>query len=488
MDEPTCVMHPCSPTNPPPSFPLHIPQENSAMYGIEESVSFGRFVSDNLEWEKWSSFNNNRNRYVQEAEKYSRPGSVAQKKAYFEAHFKRMAALKAAALLEQTNSLQSSSPEKNKGQGIDCSMGSIQSIGIDVQMESNNYKHDQNVEKHCEHEEAKAYVNDISSDGTKNETKENLCENIGQVEPVQPSNRNKVYSVPVKDEAFNGSNEIQSCGPVLKDQPPLKKRSSFIEEAVESIVKKNPPLSSYMSPAVGRGTARASLFEDSTTKFEKSVYPGKENFVTPTKKKTSVTDQDKKKTPLRLSINREFNRIISPVIRKIGTSSKVSKDCSTPLKTPAKCIHVPKYWQAQDKLTYYSKFVLFEWRKGFKKKAGNALNTFFRITMLRSSEHFILFVVFILQKLEDKFNATAIERPPQSSKFKEKAEAELNKFRQSFCFKAMSSPDHLGENEALTSPKQKNASTQGKSPKRGKQSAKISKSFLPPQRPSNSVK
>ena len=51
-------------------------------------------MSESLAWEKWSSFS--QNRYLEEAEKFSKPGSVAQKKAYFEAHYKRIAAKKAA--------------------------------------------------------------------------------------------------------------------------------------------------------------------------------------------------------------------------------------------------------------------------------------------------------------------------------------------------------------------------------------------------------
>lgn len=65
------------------------------------SISFGRFTSETLDWGKWSSFSHNK--YLEEVEKYSAPGSVAQKKAYFEAHYKRIAAKKAAALLEQAN-------------------------------------------------------------------------------------------------------------------------------------------------------------------------------------------------------------------------------------------------------------------------------------------------------------------------------------------------------------------------------------------------
>ncbi|XVF02649.1 hypothetical protein REPUB_Repub04eG0192500 [Reevesia pubescens] len=68
---------------------------------LTESVSFGRFMSESLAWEKWSTFSHNR--YLEEVEKFSKPGSVAQKKAYFEAHYKRRAAMRAAALLEQAN-------------------------------------------------------------------------------------------------------------------------------------------------------------------------------------------------------------------------------------------------------------------------------------------------------------------------------------------------------------------------------------------------
>lgn len=56
-----------------------------------DSVSFGRFESESLSWEKRSSFS--RNQYLEEVEKYSTPGSVTKKKAYLEAHFKKKAFL-----------------------------------------------------------------------------------------------------------------------------------------------------------------------------------------------------------------------------------------------------------------------------------------------------------------------------------------------------------------------------------------------------------
>lgn len=80
---------------------------NPIQRALTASVSFGRFMSESLDWEKWSAFTNNR--YLEEVEKYSKPGSVAEKKAYFEAHFKRR---RAAALLEQQNAAACTVSEK----------------------------------------------------------------------------------------------------------------------------------------------------------------------------------------------------------------------------------------------------------------------------------------------------------------------------------------------------------------------------------------
>ncbi|KAK8636776.1 hypothetical protein V6N13_124514 [Hibiscus sabdariffa] len=55
------------------------------------SISFGRFANEPLSWERKSSFSHNR--YLEEVEKCSKPGSVIEKKAYFEAHFRRKALL-----------------------------------------------------------------------------------------------------------------------------------------------------------------------------------------------------------------------------------------------------------------------------------------------------------------------------------------------------------------------------------------------------------
>ncbi|PON46550.1 TPX2, C-terminal [Parasponia andersonii] len=83
---------------------------------LEVSVSFGRFENDSLSWEKWSAFSPNK--YLEEVEKCATPGSVAQKKAYFEAHYKKIAARKAE-LLEQEKQAENDSMRSEDPNGRD---------------------------------------------------------------------------------------------------------------------------------------------------------------------------------------------------------------------------------------------------------------------------------------------------------------------------------------------------------------------------------
>ncbi|XP_022776034.1 protein WVD2-like 7 isoform X2 [Durio zibethinus] len=96
---------------------------------LEVSVSFGRFANDSLSWEKWSSFSPNK--YLEEVEKCATPGSVAKKKAYFEEHYKKIAARKAE-LLAQEKTLESkslNSDDQNCGDLVGKSNGQCSDEG-----------------------------------------------------------------------------------------------------------------------------------------------------------------------------------------------------------------------------------------------------------------------------------------------------------------------------------------------------------------------
>lgn len=102
--------------------------------------------------------------------------------------------------------------------------------------------------------------------------------------------------------------------------------------------KKKEALSSTKSSSYGR----ASKLPSTPAKPSK-----KENNATPISKKSALDAADKKRsTPksihksIYLTPAREINRLTSTIIRKIdsskaiGYSSKASKECSTPLRTP----------------------------------------------------------------------------------------------------------------------------------------------------------
>ncbi|KAL3835641.1 hypothetical protein ACJIZ3_010377 [Penstemon smallii] len=93
---------------------------------LTTSVSFGRFMSESLDWGKWSAFTHNR--YLEEVEKYSKPGSVAEKKAYFEAHYKRR---RAAALLEQQNASANDFSQTNVTNKVEDNSSSVSDMATE---------------------------------------------------------------------------------------------------------------------------------------------------------------------------------------------------------------------------------------------------------------------------------------------------------------------------------------------------------------------
>lgn len=115
---------------------------------LQASVSFGRFENDSLSWDKWSSFS--QNKYLEEVEKCATPGSVAEKRAYFEAHYKKIAARKAE-LLDQEKQIEhdlSRANNQNSGDLIvktgqmdsdfDASNGQTSSEGIRLESKLDN--------------------------------------------------------------------------------------------------------------------------------------------------------------------------------------------------------------------------------------------------------------------------------------------------------------------------------------------------------------
>ncbi|KAI3818099.1 hypothetical protein L1987_11902 [Smallanthus sonchifolius] len=86
-------------------------KQGDPLRALTTSVSFGRFMTESLDWEKWSSFSHNRTR--EDVQKYSRPGAVAEKKAFFEAYFNKFPSKKSAKPPKKENSPPNYSPQTN---------------------------------------------------------------------------------------------------------------------------------------------------------------------------------------------------------------------------------------------------------------------------------------------------------------------------------------------------------------------------------------
>ncbi|CAI0426042.1 unnamed protein product [Linum tenue] len=113
-----------------PSNSLRESQEfqGDTFRALTDSVSFGRFMSESLAWEKWSTFSHNR--YLEEVEQFSKPGSVAQKKAFFEAHYKKRAAMKAAAAVAEATTEPVAAPAVANEISTDCSSDVRNSVSV----------------------------------------------------------------------------------------------------------------------------------------------------------------------------------------------------------------------------------------------------------------------------------------------------------------------------------------------------------------------
>ncbi|KAK3183716.1 hypothetical protein Dsin_031002 [Dipteronia sinensis] len=464
MGESTCLMQ--QPFSYVSGFPNEA-KEGNPIHALGQSVSFGRFVSESLAWEKWSTFSHNK--YVEEAERYSRPGSVAQKKAFFEAHYKKIAAQKAAAaLLEQasgTTTDASSKTEPDESQ--------TESEVNNIIIPTKDSKQDALVDK--SEGNNRVEVTDVVKI-------QNIL--VEKNMNVESPNQN------VKDMELKGATGMEKCVKETKmDKPQLK----------SSMSKKKLELSSSKSSNNGRASKQPSSPAKPTVLSQSK----KDTMATPMKKKSVVDLPDKKRaTPksihksIYLTPAREINRLASSIIRKIdgsrvGSNSKPSKDISTPLRTPTKLqaymtmsgiakhpltTPLSEHKRTETLLgssTLGNKTVRARWHFlptdcskflsacRIKSQSPN-LSTPFR---LRTEER----AARRKEKLEEKFNASQTQNAQQQATLKEKAETELRKLRQSLCFKARPLPDFYKE-RATTPVKQtkKVPLTQPQSPKLGR--------------------
>ncbi|XP_030447411.1 protein WVD2-like 7 isoform X2 [Syzygium oleosum] len=561
MGESTCFMQPFS-------YASGLPGEQSKgnpIHALGQSVSFGRFVTDSVSWDKWSVFPHNR--YVEEAEKFSRPGSVAQKKAFFEAHYKEIAARKAAALLEQQANAASADAAKpsckvelrnptcyefpedvSSSQTILGESQEVQEDNNEVGSAIEGNEISWNVEVKETVEEIKEVDSIKEDDGADLVTEARVHANdyvaeepLGRLEEVDNGDEFEQSGTPemekplLKDDGADlvtepqvhtndyVAEDVDNSEEVIEDEQsgtpemekPLLKNSADQGVLVSTIKKKS---AGFLLKSVG--CLQASSNPSSPVKSTTAALSWKERCATPTttKPKQDFTNRTrttpKQLLPVNLTPVRELKRTTPIFTGKTG-SSKIgvnsckppSKECQTPLKTPTMVqVHAyrtPKHSlvtpQSANRRTPCDGSAVERLNTGPKRRSiardcskflsacknklqSPSLSTPFR---LRTEER----AARRKEKLEEKFNADEKEKVQLQKKVKEKAESEMRKFRQSFCFKARPLPDFYKEKTMPPADGHMKKPTAAcpQTPKTGKKPMTTttvqSTSFLPRQRP-----
>lgn len=488
MGDTTCVMQPFS-------YAAGISndaKEGNPIHALGQSISFGRFMSDSLSWEKWSSFSHNR--YVEEAEKFSRPGSVAQKKAFFEAHYRNLAARKAAALLEQANAEANNVEEPENEGGIPD-----KTTQDSLTVATNSQEAGDREEAHVQQVNSEASF--VADDNTRISNVDMERSESSNVEEVEPSAENEILvencvKIETLKQIVNVDNkeevkEMELSVSKQMEKPLLKDFMSCKDDAA-SMSKKKPAVSSSKSSIYDK----ASKLPSTPAKPAPSVRAKKEN--TPISKKSALESVERRKpTPksthksMNFTPAREFNRITSSIIRKIdnsrgGSHSKSSKDCPTPSRTPmmmgsiAESKHplaTPQSEKRRAKTPLHpstsgSKTVRSKWH--FLPKDCSMFMTSSR-NRSQSPSASIPFsfrteerAARRKEKLEEKFNAYQAQKVQLQVTLKEKAETELKRLRQSLCFKARPLPDFYKQRVAPNNQMEKVPLTHSESPEPGR--------------------
>ncbi|XP_057983773.1 protein WVD2-like 7 isoform X6 [Malania oleifera] len=502
MGESACLMQPFSYV----SGISNEAKEGNPLRALGESISFGRFVSESLAWEKWSSFSSNR--YVEEAAKYSRPGSVAQKKAFFEAHYKSIAAKRAAALLEQANAAANCEPGAEFKDAVHDTTAhdshiiisnSHTAVNPDPQLETAKTEEDFTAAANgCQYHSTAAIDKlEISNVEETDLVAEHqvLSENPVKIESLNElgnyQNKKKIEEQESKETSKKGSPLLKSSSSKssvhgaskLPSTPPkssatthtrkefnARPSSNFNHEASVLISKRKAAVPPSKSSVYG-----VSRLPSSPAKSAAAIHPLKKEInATPVGIKSTLDSWDRRRsTPksLHMSINmtpaRENKKLAPPAplktesSRLAGAASKASKNCSTPLRTPTmvSVSGAEKHHLAtpQSENRSCSKSL-----NACKNKLQSPiLSTPLRFkTEERAAKR--------KERLEERFNAKEAQRVQLQAKLKEKAETELRKLRQSLCFKARPLPDFYKERGTPRNQTKKGPVMHPESPKPGR--------------------
>ncbi|KAL9423762.1 hypothetical protein AB3S75_035784 [Citrus x aurantiifolia] len=456
------------------SHPSDASREGDPIRALTESISFGRFMSESLAWEKWSTFSHNR--YLEEVERFSKPGTVAEKKAYFEAHYKKKAAMKAAAAVEEANAAANEIPGlKTTTEILDNSPTDTDSAKENRHMAIKEQK-----EQHFSHTSADSHMDTVTADEISHVVADDLLKSEGPNAEVAPTEANVCYSInteydlgdadlkkgeAVIEYAVNVENPTQDDN--LKQLQNLdfhykieasslermpNKEVADEENSASSSKKKLASCSSKLPSESG-----LSRFVSYKTNHASSLPAARNvNNITASNEE-AVGDSNGKKRVVPKSLQKSF--IFSPRTTETSKASlKKPKDSSTPIRTPTRAsvngisMHLSKLFQSEDKrskiaigssvsggiaeagrLQCPSPDLKSSTSNGSKRRSPCITSPF----SFRSDER----VAKRKEKLEEKNKANEAEKGRLETRSKDKAECDIKKGQQSTSFEAKQNKD-----------------------------------------------
>ncbi|KAK9052371.1 hypothetical protein SSX86_029000 [Deinandra increscens subsp. villosa] len=375
MGEPACLMRSFSYDS---RTPHQLNNHNKMMQG-EHLYSIGGPIS----CEKWS--NVPKKRYVEEAKSYTQPGSVAEKKAFFDAYYKKIAAQKAAAaaLLEQEKAAAAAANAAN----IHQVTSKVADLAIDNNLVDVNTK----------------YTDSLNFKNLE----DHVCVSVSQTERPLLKLKQKAY--------------LEVTQPTIKKKPAISSWVASIHHRKDNISSPRTKIvttNDYnderrLAPKSLKVLMSSSFVKESCrktqiTKPTASVYSTSTRSVTPVKTPAKAFVNEVNKQPLAiLSVNRRTEAPVNPTA--VGSKSTGPKWHILSAVSKSSTAYKSKL----ESPTISSPFVLRTEDRAARRK----------------------------QKLEEKFNEKQAQVVQQKAQFKEKAESESRKMHEGFYFKAIPLPD-----------------------------------------------
>ncbi|XP_038885180.1 protein WVD2-like 7 isoform X1 [Benincasa hispida] len=467
-------------------------KEGDPIRALGESISFGRFMSESLAWEKWSAFSHNR--YQEELEKFSKPGSVAQKKAYFEAHYKRKAAQKAAAELEEANTTATTNQVETEEKEF-CSSSCVEPEPLRSSSQVIETNEQQNFVQNAE------FVSPTDADARDSMNEERMVEILitDKVEEEVLDQNNSMETAPNIENGSQNEKDEDHSKTVVAEEAKTPAVNPPAEKEIMSSGGSLKRLRNYSSKLLTRSWSskpQSSPTKQATTSSQRYIHKGN---ATPKSKKpvgNIVEHLSMKSVHMSMNFNSGLKEIgrTSPKLPQIGrkrthmSSLAASKETSTPshkfvsrvaasvngllkqplIKPPLENIRCLKSLNATG--------------TGSKERPPLICSPF----SFRSEERVAKRREFF-QKLEEKANSKEMEQKQLQARCQERKKNDISKLSQSRNFEAKANQDNQGS-KSTTDHIKKIPVTRPRSPKLGRKSASSSAvqniSSLPPKRPS----